>query len=125
VTDLGWWVRVLKGEVTIARLRYFAGLALGKVAGGLRRLFSRGGEPGSRDDLASDLDRAADTRLVLAFSDGEPLATELRHEGVLDQIDRWPNIDLRELPGSDHTLRSPAAQAAAHRLLDGELDGLL
>jgi hypothetical protein len=61
----------------------------------------------------------------MAFSGDEALQTELAAEGILDQLERWPNLELQELPGSDHTLRSVTAQRAAAELLDSELERVL
>ena len=69
--------------------------------------------------------RDAGTRLTMAFSADEALHIELAAEGILARLERWPNLELHELPGSDHTLRSVAAQSAAAELLDSELERAL
>lgn len=109
-----WWAKLLRGEIRLRRALYFARLAV-------RRSLSRGDRDGAGADLASDLDRSGPTRLVVAFSDGEPLFRELEYSGIIERSSAWPNLDLRRLPGSDHTLRSAAAQIAAAELLDEAL----
>jgi hypothetical protein len=90
------------------------------------RLLGRGAPPAG-SSLEADLDRMRDSgaRLVLAFSEGEPLHTELEAKGILGRLEEWPNLELRSLPGSDHTLRPAAAQVAARELLDRELERAL
>ncbi len=128
VYRLHWWGKLLRGEVGLSRLWVFARLSLVKAGRLARRqvnrLAGRRGAPGAEFSLDSDLDRMRDsgTRLVLAFSEGEPLHTELEAKGVLDRLDRWPNLELGSLPGSDHTLRPAAAQIAARELIDSEVE---
>jgi hypothetical protein len=64
-------------------------------------------------------------RLVLAFSGDEPVHDELAADGILEGLDRWPNVELVSLPAADHTLRPLEAQDAAAALLEAELTRLL
>jgi len=128
--QLIWWRKILRGDVTITRMR-----AIGKayVRHAIRRLplaarTIRWGERaigGSHIEMSVDrgLDRLrdADTRLVLAFSGDEALHAELEQDGVLARLDRWPNVELELLPARDHTLRPIVAQRAVHELLDRKL----
>jgi pimeloyl-ACP methyl ester carboxylesterase len=109
------WKKLLSGGVERERLRRFA-RSLFQRSSWKRR--GRGG-----DGFVADLDRLreAGVRVTLAFAENEPLAAELEREGVIAQLRRWPGVTVRELPGSDHTLRPPAAQRAARELLDEEL----
>ena len=50
---------------------------------------------------------------------------ELAERGLLEQLDRWPRLRLEQLPGAVHTLQSLPAQAAAHALIDREVERLL
>lgn len=127
-----WWWKALRGEVSLSRLWFFARLAAAKAAKGARRLAralpggSAGPPPaGSSIDADLDLIRDRGAALTLAFSGQEPLHTELEAKGILGQLERWPNLRLVDLPGSDHTLRSAAAQIAVRELLDGELERAL
>jgi pimeloyl-ACP methyl ester carboxylesterase len=127
-----WWWKALRGEFSLSRLWFFARLAGAKAAKGARRL-ARALPGGSAapspagSSIDADLDRIRDrgAALTLAFSAQEPLHTELEAKGVLGQLERWPNLRLVDLPGSDHTLRSAAAQIAVRELLDGELERAL
>ena len=113
-----WWLKLLRGEIKIRRVLYFVRLAFQNA------LDRRHGDPGPGhgSDLDADLDRSRGTHLVMAFSEDEPLFRELELKGIVERRDRWPNLELCRLPGSDHTLRSAAAQVAAHELLDAELE---
>ena len=127
VFQWSWWRKLLEGEVKLSRLWYFVRLAaakaLAKVRGRLSS-FAPGSVSGpAPGEIDTDLDRLRErgAELTMAFSGGEPLHTELQVKGILDQLARWPNLRLAELPGSDHSLRSIAAQLAAAELLDAEL----
>ena len=127
VFQWSWWRKLFEGEVKPSRLWYFARLAAAKALAKLRGRLSSfapgsvsGPPPGEIDtDLDRLRDRGAD--LTMAFSGGEPLHTELQVKGILGQLERWPNLRLVDLPGSDHSLRPIAAQRAAAELLDAEL----
>jgi pimeloyl-ACP methyl ester carboxylesterase len=124
--QLHWWKKLLRGEtrrlgladvaLLVAKLR-----ALGQ---GLRRRLSGQAPAPAASEIAAALDlmRGAGARVMLAFSADEELHAELKAERILERLDSWPNLALHELPGSDHTLRSVPAQAAAAELLDRELD---
>lgn len=116
-----WWGRLVRGEV---RLRSLLRL-IGQTARGIIPTLSQlvpGSGPGGRSPIAMDLDRLPPaTRVAMAFSGGEPLREELAARGILHQLDRWPQVELVELPGSDHTLRSVEAQRAVADLLRREL----
>jgi pimeloyl-ACP methyl ester carboxylesterase len=123
-----WWGKLRRGEVRVLKPADLARLSTAKVASLPRRLSARSAAViETRSELDSDLDlmRDSGTRLTMAFSADEALHTELAAEGILDQLERWPNLELHELPGSDHTLRPVAAQAAAAELLDRELELVL
>ena len=125
-----WWRKLLQGEIEAARIRrLLRALVLNGLSAAWRtalRLLGRGEEPlgkGIEDDL--DLLRERGTRVLLAFSGEEPLGEELEREGVRERLGRWPNVEWASLPGTDHTLRPPAAQRAVSELLDRELDRVL
>jgi alpha-beta hydrolase superfamily lysophospholipase len=122
-----WWGKLYRGEVRVLKPADVARLGRAKVGSLPRRLGGRSATAVASNEIDLDLDamRDAGTSLRMAFSADEPLHAELAAEGILDQLDRWPNLELQELPGSDHTLRSVAAQNAAAKLLDGELERVL
>jgi hypothetical protein len=123
-----WWGKLVRGEVEPAKLRALARSLLVKAGRSLRGLGRRqlGGGTGAAliEGIEADLDRLrdSDTRLVVAFSGEEPLCAEFEAGGLATRIDSWPNIELRFLPGSDHTLRPISAQIAAEELLEREVD---
>ena len=65
------------------------------------------------------------TELVLQFSGGEPLYDDLVGDGLLARLDRWPNVSLDRIPGSDHTFRALQLQRHVHRVLDESLERVL
>jgi alpha-beta hydrolase superfamily lysophospholipase len=87
-----------------ARILTRAGLV---AAEPLRSLTRRRADAAARTSAASAFDRlaASRTRAVFAFCDGEPLHDDLVADGVFDQHDRWPQLELIQLPGRDHVLR--------------------
>jgi alpha-beta hydrolase superfamily lysophospholipase len=111
--DWSRWRKLLRGEFSRERLLSF-----------LRSLISRSSWRSSgAGGFTPELDQLRDSgvHVTLAFSGREPLEAELRREGILDELERWPNVSLCPLPGSDHTLRPLAAQRAVAELLDEEL----
>ena len=118
------WRRVLRGEIPRARLAGAARLALRSLTWHLRG----GSRTGALVDPTIDaFDRLRDAgvNVVMAFGRNEPLHDELAERGLLEQPDRWPRLRLEELPGAVHTLQSLQAQAAAHALIDREVERLL
>jgi alpha-beta hydrolase superfamily lysophospholipase len=123
VLNPDWRRRILRGDVTIARMRAIAGdYARTTIR---RRLHARGTPDGPpvRTSIDRALDRLRDTgtRLVLAFCEDDALRAELEADGILARLDRWPTVELELLPGRDHTLRPIVAQHALHDLLDRQL----
>jgi alpha-beta hydrolase superfamily lysophospholipase len=119
------WQRVVHGEIPMARMaglayRAPAVLARRAVAQVARRAAQRRG--GDELDRALDQLRDADKRIQLMFSSNEPLYEELRDEGRLDRLDRWPNVGVELIAGNVHTLRSADSQRSAHEALDRALD---
>jgi hypothetical protein len=126
--DRRQWRRLLAGRERLRKLRAVIGaVLLGVVRGGL---FSSGRRRSQvvLAEVEADLDRLreSETEALIAFSEGEPLGVEVEASGIPAQVaERWPNVELAELPGKDHSLRPFAAQRAARRLLDEELERLL
>jgi alpha-beta hydrolase superfamily lysophospholipase len=121
-TDLGMWKKLLRGDVSPAKVAGLVGSLLTQAGRRARRL---GRSPAvGADRLEADLDqlRASGTSLTMAFSDHEPLLEELDANGILARLPRWPNVELARLPGDDHTLRPIRAQAGARQLLDRGLE---
>jgi alpha-beta hydrolase superfamily lysophospholipase len=124
-----WWRRILRGQVKrrnmVAVARATANHAWRAIRSVPRRATRRGREQTASapsTPVESLLDRLRDkgTRVVMAFSEDEPVRTELARDGVLARLDRWPNLELDDLPARDHTLRPIVAQRGVHDLLDRE-----
>lgn len=124
VRDPRLWGRALRGDIPLARVVAIARWAPLAPLAVLRRSVERRRARRSRTDpLETSLDRleASDTRVLLAFSGREPLHEELARERRLEALAGRRNVELTSLPGAMHTLRSPAAQRAAHASLDRAL----
>ena len=121
--QLVWWRKILRGDVTFARMRPIA-RAYARHA---FRPWARTGRTSYDSGVETSIDRGldrlrdAETRLVLAFSQDEALHDELQRDGILARLERWPNVALESLPARDHTLRPIVAQRAVHELLDRQL----
>jgi hypothetical protein len=116
------WRRLLRGEVTLSRMR----AVMRALAIHLRTTLrpKRGHLANAVEELLARL-RANGTRVLMAFSDDEPLHDELERDGFFARLGEWPNLEVRKLPGRDHTFRPIVAQRAVHALLDSELDRVL
>jgi len=112
-----WWGRLLRGEIRWFNLPRIAGQIIVGAQRSLRRSFRRGTASGGTA-IVTDLDRLQPgRRILLAFSGGEVLQEELMALGILDRLDNWPDVEVVDLPGTDHTLRSVIAQRAVAELL--------
>jgi dienelactone hydrolase len=116
------WRRLLRGEVTLSRMRAVAQALAIHVRSMLRP--DRGAIANTVEVLLRRL-RENGTRVMMAFSDDEPLHDELEHDGFFARLDEWPNLEVRTLPGRDHTFRPIVAQRAVQALLDRELTRVL
>jgi pimeloyl-ACP methyl ester carboxylesterase len=117
--------KFLRGGTRRHRPRELLGLVVARARRSARTMGARIlGRKGPVSPIVADLDRFEEgrTRLVMAFSGGEGLAAELSEDGILDRLGDWPSVEIRELPGNDHTLRPVEAQRAAIDLLGAELE---
>jgi hypothetical protein len=102
-------------------------LAIARVGlGAPRRLASararRRSLGGEEVGVVFDRYAASGKRLMLLFSDNEPLHEELISGGELARLDRSPNVTLERIPVRDHTLRPSWAQTQAQAALDRALE---
>ncbi len=124
---VAWWRRILRGQVKRKNMVAVAGAIASRTWHVARaipvRVISRGRPTPPATSIERILDRLRDkgTRVVMAFSEDEPVRVELARDGILAQLARWPNLTLDDLPGRDHTLRPIVAQRGVHDLLDREL----
>ncbi|HEX5396776.1 MAG TPA: hypothetical protein VFX74_06740, partial [Candidatus Limnocylindria bacterium] len=127
----GGWRRMLRGEVSPARMLAVARAAARTRWRAARRVLARNlarfrSQPSQQPvDLMLNSIAAHGARLVLAFSAGEPLMLELEADGMLARLGSWPNVAVVDLPAADHTVRPIVAQNAVHDLLDAELQRVL
>ena len=125
------WRKLLHGEIRFARhletARDLAGRAVSVPTRARSRIVAsrRGGEP-AREPIEDLFDALKDRRQrgLLLFTGSEVLRTELSRSGVLDRIDRWPNLELT-LAGTSadtHTLQPLWLQRQVHALVDRVLE---
>jgi alpha-beta hydrolase superfamily lysophospholipase len=128
------WRKLLRGEVTPARHLETARALTSRFArspqrirerltGSQRETFDRG------EALAQIFDRLSDRdqRVLLVFTGSEPLHRELAAKGLLDHLERLPNLELAILGTSadTHTLTPLWLQRQVHELVDRALEGEL
>jgi pimeloyl-ACP methyl ester carboxylesterase len=116
--------RLFTGRVSPALVLRLARSAVVSVF--LRRAHRRALERSMRQVRAGFDDvRGAGVRGLLVFSEGEPLLAELREDGIMDELGRWPWLECWLIRGPGHTFRPVWAQQRVHdridRLLDEEL----
>lgn len=116
-----WWGMLWRREVKASSVLRLVRLAPAAVANLLRGRVS-GGTLRGGSKITDDLGALPPGRqVVMGFSGSEPLREELEALGVVDELHLWPGVEIVELPGADHTLRSAAAQRAALELIEREL----
>lgn len=124
---IAWWRRILRGQVkrknvvAVARATASRARHAARAVPAFATPRSRPTPPGASVERILDRLRDKGTRVVMAFSEDEPVRIELARAGILAQLSRWPNLTLDDLPARDHTLRPIMAQRGVHDLLDREL----
>ncbi len=109
------WARAVRGDLDGARVA-----AVMRALAHRPRIARRGESADRLTRLLRPLtDGHAD--IAVAFSGDEPLLAEIERDGTLARLEAVPGLVVSALPGTDHTLRSPEAQAAAHDLLRRQL----
>jgi alpha/beta superfamily hydrolase len=130
------WRRALRGEIKFAKHmetgRTLAGRAVRALLPARARVGtsagsdgSAGGQPGHEpiEGLFDEL-RDRGQRGLLLFTGKEVLRRELTEKGVLDRLDRWPNLELALMGTSadTHTLTPLWLQREVHALVDRVLE---
>jgi hypothetical protein len=91
------------------------------------RLVSRGTERKQRRKTMEALDtlrdRAIETLLVLGHD--EPLHDQFVRQGLLDRLDRWPNLSVKRIPSRDHVFRALWLQRQVYEALTATIDRVL
>lgn len=132
LTEGRLWKELLRGELSVRKIRAFLGLATRLATGVVRdavRWLRGGSDVGLSTqrlpEIEEDLDALRDAAVpaVLAFSRDEPIDRELCGGGIFDELDRWPNLTAVELPGVDHAFASTSAQAAVRELIHAQAVG--
>jgi pimeloyl-ACP methyl ester carboxylesterase len=118
------WRTILRGDIPAARIAAFARQAPLVLS---RRLLARRSARSGGERIPRAFDRLRDTdkQLRFLFCSNEALYEELELAGLLDQLDRWPNVGVEEIPGTVHTLRPFTSQRAAHEACDRALERAL
>jgi alpha-beta hydrolase superfamily lysophospholipase len=86
--------------------------------------------PGARRQAADaiaafDRLRERGTEVLLLFGEQEALYHEFAHQGLLDQLDRWPNVRLERIPSRDQMFRAQWLQRHVHERVDEALKRML
>jgi dienelactone hydrolase len=116
-----WWGMLWRREIKASSVLRLVRLVPSTLLRLVRERFDSPAAPGG-SAIAEDLSALPPGKHVLmGFSGSEPLREELEALGVVDQLDRWPGVEIVELPGADHTLRSAVAQRAALELIEREV----
>lgn len=130
------WGKVLRGEIKLAKHLETGRTLVERAASGPMRARERivappqeeatGREPAANDPIEDLFDalRDRDQRALLMFTGKEVLRGELSRNGVLDRMDRWPNLELALLGTSaeTHTLTPLWLQRQVHSLVDRVLE---
>jgi pimeloyl-ACP methyl ester carboxylesterase len=125
------WRRALRGELTFARhletARAITGRALSAPLRARQRmtLQREAGEPApDPGEALFDALRERDQRALLLLTGSEPLRRDFEQSGLLERLDRWPNLEL-VLAGTSadtHTLTPLWLQREVHALVDRVLE---
>lgn len=113
------------GELIAERARR-AAIANGLANDG-RQGFDCSAECRNAEDAIAAFDRLRErgTEALLLFGKQEPLYEEFARQGLLDQLDRWPNLRLERIPSRDQMFRAGWLQRHVHERVDEALERML
>ncbi len=118
------WRRLSHRELTPTRVRRgVRKLYAGYVRGAAARPLEETQAMEWARALADLREREVD--LLLLLGRNEPLLEEFRRQGLLDDLERWPNLTVEQMPGSDHVLWRPESQHQLHHAVDEALERTL
>lgn len=118
------WRRLASRGVSIERMRELASsLHPAQVRAGAGRPIERA--QSAEIELALDRLRDRGTETLLLFSQGEALHDQLRRQGLLDRLERWPNLTVETIPSRNHMFRALWLQRHVHESLDRALERVL
>jgi alpha-beta hydrolase superfamily lysophospholipase len=128
------WRKVLRGEIKLARHLELGRRFVTQAAAAPIRARARGATNGAAGEPIEglfDALRDRGQRGLMLFTGKEVLRRELTDKGVLDRMDRWPNLEVEILGTSadTHTLTPVWLQRQVHTVIDrvlaDELERLL
>jgi hypothetical protein len=124
LTRASGWKRVGRHSLTPSRLlRLLRFVVVAPVRWPISRRRRRRRRQEVAEAFTTLRDRAI--RVLLVFGHEEPLFDELEMDGHLAGLEEWPNMELRVVPGRDHTFRPLTTQRLVHEIVDRELAGQL
>lgn len=118
------WQRLVRRQFTAEQIREgIHSISPARLRAGARHPVERA----QSADIERALDRLRDqgTQALLLLSRGEGLHDQLERQGVLDRLDRWPNLAVEEIPTRDHMFRALWLQRHVHASLDRELERVI
>ena len=118
------WRRLVRRDVTRDQLlTAVRGLRPTRIRRGAARSVER--TQNKAVERALDQLRDQQTETLLLLAEGEPLYDQLSRNGQLDQLDRWPNLTVKQLPTRDHMFRAIWLQQLVQEHMDHALDRTL
>ena len=113
------------GELIAERIRR-AAIADGLPNAGVRSLDCSAERRQAAEAIAAfDRLRERGTEVLLLFGEQEALYQEFARQGLLDQLDRWPNLRLERIPSRDQMFRAQWLQRHVHERVDEALERML
>jgi alpha-beta hydrolase superfamily lysophospholipase len=113
------------GELITERSRR-AAIADGLPNAGIHSLDCSAERRQGADAIAAfDQLRERGTEVLLLFGEQEALYQEFARQGLLDQLDRWPNLRLERIPSRDQMFRAQWLQRHVHERVDEALERML
>jgi pimeloyl-ACP methyl ester carboxylesterase len=115
------WRRLLRRDISYAKLK---GVLRSVLPGRLRAGAGHPVERAQSEQVEEVLERlsAQGTLGLLLLAHGEPFYDQLARQGVLEAIDRWPNMVVERIPTRDHMFRAIWLQRHVHESLDRMLE---
>ena len=118
------WRRLARRDVRMRHVRLVASsLRPARVRTSASHPVERG--QSGQIELALDALRDQRTETLLLLARGEGLHDQLRRQGVLAGLDRWPNLTVETIPSTDHMFRALWLQRRVHASLDRALERVL
>ena len=117
--DLGYWRRLVSGEIHPKRILQAGRVALRNLLHGRDRFI-----PAERLAQAWRQVKRFQTRVTLVFADGEPLLEEMVNENQMPPSD-IPSVQCIRVGKTGHTFRALWAQKVVQDLIDSEIEATI